>query len=129
MSFLNEKNNSSNLTRHYRKGGLSSSSDALKWISSLRTVSGIRVSYILLSDLLNRSDEGSDNCQLPGDVRYEDLAKVVKEKNVDLISVYGSFADKPVVIGINMNLMEEFITVRKNNKADIDALERELALG
>ena len=128
MSFLNEKGNSSNLTRYYRKGGLSSSTDALKWISNLRTVSGMRVSYILLSDLLNRSDEGSDNCQLPGDVKYEDFEKAVKEKNVDLISAYGSFAGKPVVVGININRMEEYITVRKNNKADIDALERELAL-
>ena len=60
MSFVNEKSNSSNLTRYYRKGNLSTNSEVIRWVSDLRTTKGVIISYFLLSDLLNRSDEGSD---------------------------------------------------------------------
>lgn len=123
-----QKSNSSNLTRYYRKGNLSTNSEVIRWVSNLRTTKGVSISYFLLSDLSNRSDEGSDNTQIPADATYEVIEKMVKDKNVDLISAYGSFDGKPVVIGVNMNRHEAFITVRKNNKANIDSLEKELVL-
>lgn len=123
-----KKNNSSNLTRYYRQDNLSTNSEIIRWVSNIRTTKGVSISYFLLSDLLNHSDEGSDNTQIPGDAKYEVIEKAVKDKNVDLISAYGSFEGKPVVIGVNINRYEAFITVRKNNKANIDSLEKELAL-
>ena len=128
MSFVNEKSNSLNLTKYYKKDNLSTNSEVIRWVSDLRTTKRMSVSYFLLSDLSNRSDEGSDNTQIPGDAKYEVIEKAVKDKNVDLISAYGSFDGKPVVIGVNINRYEAFITVRKNNKANIDSLEKELAL-
>lgn len=128
MSFVNEKSNSLNLTKYYKKDNLSTNSEVIRWVSDLRTTKGMSVSYFLLSDLSNRSDEDSDNTQIPGDAKYEMIEKAVKDKNVDLISAYGSFDGKPVVIGVNINRYEAFITVRKNNKANIDSLEKELAL-
>lgn len=128
MSFVNEKSNSSNLTRHYKRDNLSTNPEVIKWISDLKTIRGVSISYLLLSDLLNRSDEGSDNTQIPGDAKYEVIEKMVKDKNVDLISAYGSFDGKPVVIGANINSYELFITIRKNNKANIAFLEKVLAL-
>ena len=128
MSLIKEKSNFSNLTRYYKKDNLSTISESIRWLSGLRTIKDISISNFLLSDLLNRSDEGSDNAQLSGDATVAEIEKAVKEKSVDMISAYGTFEGKPIVAGININNYEAFITIRKNKKANIDLLEKELGL-
>ena len=128
MNLIKEKSNLSNLTRFYVTDSLSSISDLAKWLSSLKDVSGISVADFTLSDLLNRSDEGSCNSQLAGDASYDDIYSAINGNTVDLISAYCSYNGKVAVIGANLNRHEIFITVRRKDMADIDSIEKELHL-
>lgn len=126
MELVREKRNISNLTRYYRDENPVDANVIIQWISDVRKINDVSISYILLNDLVNRSDEGSDNLQLPGDANIEVIENAINHRNIDVISAYGTFKGMPVVIGANINRCEKFITVRRNNKADIDALEREI---
>lgn len=128
MGLVREKRNSSNLTRYYRDENLAGRGALIRRLCEARALDGVSISYILLSDLLNRSDEGSDSIRLSGDAGPEDIEDEVNKRNIDMISAYGTFRDKPVVIGINLIRTEVFITIRKSSPADIDALEKELSL-
>lgn len=128
MSIINKTENSTNITRYYKKDSLKTIDAVVKWLSELKDISGLGISYIILSDLQNRSDEGSDNCQLSGDAGYNEIKRALNQREIDLISAYGSYDWKPVVIGVDINKFEIYITRRKNDRADINAIEEILEL-
>lgn len=123
MKLVRERRNTSNLTRYYRSEDLSDATTILRLISDVRAIEKLSISYILLSNLMNREDGDIGSLKLPGEVSYENLANEVMDKSIDAVSMYGEYAGKPIVIGANLNRLEVFITIRMNNKADIDALQ------
>lgn len=128
MSLNKEKSNNSNITRYYELKDIKNNLAAIKWISDSRKLPGFFVNYIYLSDLQNRSDEGSGNIQLEPEVSYETIVEGYKNRDVDLIYINGSYNGKPVVIGTDLRTNLLYITLRRKSPADIDSLERELAL-
>ena len=128
MERVRERGNATNLTRYYRIDSLKNAEALIRWLSDVRENEKVDISYILLRNQLGRSDEDSDSLRLAGNVKYEDLVNEVKQRNIDVISMSGTFMDKPIVVGAKFERHEVFITVRLSNKADIDLLERLLAL-
>lgn len=128
MSLNKEKSNNSNITRYYELNDIKNNLSAIRWISDSRKLSGFFVNYIYLCDLQNRFDEGSTNIQLDPDVSYETIIECYKNRDIDLIYINGSYNGKPVVIGTDLRKNLFYITLRKKSPADIDSLERELAL-
>lgn len=128
MEIVKERRNASNLTRYYRVDELTDSDAMISRLCDIRKTENLNISYILLSDLMNRSDEGSDNLRLSGNVDIEEFQNEVRQRNIDVISMNGTYKDKPVVIGAKLLRREIYITIRLSNKADIDAFEKEIKL-
>ena len=83
MSFVKKRSNGSNITRYYNIEQVFSSLSAIEWINSIRNIHGLYVEYIYYGDLMNRSDEGSNNVQLDAQVTVETMKKELKTKDVD----------------------------------------------
>ena len=128
MEIVKERRNASNLTRYYRVDELTDNDAMISLLCDIRKTENLNISYILLSDLMNRSDEGSDNLRLSGNVDIEEFQNEVRQRNIDVISMNGTYKDKPVVIGAKLLRREIYITIRLSNKADIDAFEKEIKL-
>ena len=128
MEIVKERRNASNLTRYYRVDELTDNDAMIRLLCDIRKTENLNISYILLSDLMNRSDEGSDNLRLSGNVDIEEFQNEVRQRNIDVISMNGTYKDKPVVIGAKLLRREIYITIRLSNKVDIDAFEKEIKL-
>lgn len=126
MEMIREKCNASNLTRYYRTDRLSDVDAIIHWLCEIRAIDNLDISYIVLRDMNTRSDERSDTLRLAGDIQNEEILCEVKARNIDVISMRGTYAGKPVVIGAKLRRFEVFVTVRLSNMADIDAIEKEL---
>ena len=114
MSLIEEKSNNSNVSRYYHVENVSNISDAVEWICSVIKSKTVDPMYISLSDLVNRSDEGSGNTQLDAKATYDDIMHELDDKNIDIISVIGRFQEKPVVIGVDLRNTQCFLTARKS---------------
>lgn len=123
MDLISSKDSFSNLTNYYKVSGVTNVENAIRWINSVRYLSGIVVAYILLTDLADRSDEGSESIQLNHEISFEDLKNKIRERNIDLISITGTYFDKPIVLGVDLRGYYVFITIRKSNAVDVNALE------
>ena len=128
MSLIEEKSNNSNVSRYYHVENVSNISDAVEWICSVIKSKTVDPMYISLSDLVNRSDEGSGNTQLDAKATYDDIMHELDDKNIDIISVIGRFQEKPVVIGVDLRNTQCFLTARKSKKFDFEAIENKLNL-
>lgn len=128
MEIVKERRNASNLTRYYRVDDLEDSDAIISRLSYIRKIEGLNISYILLSDLMGRSDEESDSLRLSGSVDIENFQREIKLRNIDVVSMNGTFEDKPIIIGARLSACELFITIRLSNKANIDVLEKEISL-
>ena len=128
MEVVKERRRASNLTRYYRADDLADGDAIIRRLCDIRAIEGLDISYIVLRDLVNRSEEGSDTLRLSGNAQIEELQRELQAREVDMISLDGTFMGKPIVIGAGLRNLELFVTVRLNNKADIDAIEKELSL-
>lgn len=128
MSLIKEKINNANITRYYNTNQIKTVDAAVIWISNIRNIKSISTNYIYLSDLNNRFDENSDSIQLDANVDLIDLKKSVEESSINMIFLNGKYNKYPVVIGVDLCKLMVYITIRKNNPADINALEMELLL-
>ncbi len=128
MEFVKERCNASNLTRYYCADALRDADAIIRWLSDIRAIEGFEISYILLRDLMNSAEEGSDTLRLSGDALIEKIQSEVRDRSIDVISFRGTFRDKPIVIGAKLSRFELFITLRLSNKADIETIEKELSL-
>ena len=128
MSLIKERINNTNITRYYSINQIKTVDAAVIWISNIRNIESISTNYIYLSDLNNRFDENSDSIQLDANVDLIDLKKSVEESSIDIIFLNGKYNKYPVVIGVDLCKLMVYITIRKNNPVDINALEMELLL-
>jgi hypothetical protein len=128
MSLIKEKINNNNITRYYSINQIKTVDAAVMWISNIRNIDSISTNYIYLSDLNNRFDEESKSIQLDANVDLSDLKKSIEESSVDIVLLNGKYNEYPIVIGVDLHERLVYITVRKNNLADINALETELSL-
>ncbi len=128
MSFVKKRSNTSNITRYYNIEPVFSSLSAIEWISSIRNIHGLQVEYIQYGDLMNRSDEGSNNVQLDAQVTIEIMKQELKTKDVDIIALNGTFIGKPLVIGVDLRSSLVYLIVRKRRPADVELIEKVLKL-
>lgn len=70
---IKEKSNKTSITRYYRIQEVYSNLTALKWINFIKNLQCLDVNYIYYTDLLNRSDEGSQNIQFDSDVNIDTM--------------------------------------------------------
>lgn len=128
MSFIKEESNEYNATKYYNLDSIQTGVDALNWLSAVREINGFFTKYISFSDLLNRSDEGSGDIQFESQVSLEELKQGLQNRRVDMISITGRFLEKPVVIGVDMETHEAYLTIRKEQPADTQRIESLLHL-
>lgn len=128
MSFVKKRSNTSNITRYYNIEPVFSSLSAIEWISSIRNIHGLYVEYIYYGDLMNRSDEGSNNVQLDAQVTIEIMKQELKTKDVDIIALNGTFVGKPLVIGVDLRSNLVYLVIRKRIPADVELIEKVLKL-
>lgn len=128
MSFVKKRSNESNITRYYNIEPVFSSLSAIEWINSIRNIHGLQVEYIQYGDLMNRSDEGSNNVQLDAQVTIEIMKQELKTKDVDIIALNGTFIGKPLVIGVDLRSNLVYLIVRKRRPADVELIEKVLKL-
>ena len=128
MAFINEKENNTNITRHYRSDSLKTDKDIVKWFSDARNITGLSTKYIELCDLDRRSDEGSTSCQLEANVCFDELKRAFDNSSIDIIALLGNYYNKPVVVGFDLVKHMAYITIRKKDLADIDDLAIKLKL-
>ena len=128
MSFVKKRSNGSNITRYYNIEQVFSSLSAIEWINSIRNIHGLYVEYIYYGDLMNRSDEGSNNVQLDAQVTVETMKKELKTKDVDIIALNGTFVGKPLVVGVDLRSNLVYLIVRKRRPADVELIEKVLKL-
>lgn len=129
MALIRSIDNFSNLLKYYKVPDVTNEEDAVRWLNNVRYLSGIVVSYISLEDLLNRSDEGSESIEFNNEISFEDLKNAIHERSfISVISITGTYFNKPIVVGVDLRGYDEFITIRKKNAANIKALETALGL-
>lgn len=128
MSLVKERNNGTNITRYYNLEQVFSNLSAVEWINSVRSISGVDVEYIYYSDLMNRSDEGSSNVQLDAQVAVDTMKQELKTRDVDIITLNGTFNGKPLVIGVDLRSNLVYLTIRKRKPADVELIEKMLKL-
>lgn len=126
MELIEEKSNQTNITRIYRVDDVSNLEKAVSWICSVIQNKIISPFYISLSDLVNRSDEGSGNAQLGPESTYTDIMNELRHKDVDLISVNALYQDKPIVLGVDLSSFQVFLTARKKRLVDFRSMEEQL---
>lgn len=128
MSLVKERKNGTNITRYYKLEQVFSNLSAVEWISSVRSISGVDVEYVYYSDLMNRSDEGSSNVQLDAQVAVDTMKQELKMRDVDIITLNGTFNGKPLVIGVDLRNNLVYLTIRKRMPADVELIEKMLKL-
>lgn len=128
MSFVKERKNGTNITRYYELEQVFSNLSAVEWINSVRSISGIDVEYVYYSDLMNCSDEGSSNVQLNAQVAVDTMKQELEMRDVDIITLNGTFAGKPLVIGVDLRNNLVYLTIRKRMPADVELIEKMLKL-
>ena len=128
MSLVKERKNGTNITRYYKLEQVFSNLSAGEWISSVRSISGVDVEYVYYSDLMNRSDEGSSNVQLDAQVAVDTMKQELKMRDVDIITLNGTFNGKPLVIGVDLRNNLVYLTIRKRMPADVELIEKMLKL-
>lgn len=128
MSFVKERKNGTNITRYYELEQVFSNLSAVEWISSVRNISGIDVEYVYYSDLMNCSDEGSSNVQLDAQVTVDTMKQALEMRDVDIITLNGTFTGKPLVIGVDLRNNLVYLTIRKRMPADVELIEKILKL-
>lgn len=129
MALIRSKDSFSNLTNYYKVSGVTNEEDAVRWLNNVRYLPRIVVSYLSLEDLLNRSDEGSESIEFNNEISFEDLKNAIHKRScISIISITGTYFNKPIVVGIDLRGYDEFITIRKKDAADIKALEAALGL-
>ena len=128
MSFVKKRSNGSNITRYYNIEQVFSSLSAIEWINSIRNIHGLYVEYIYYGDLMNRSDEGSNNVQLDAQVTVEIMKQELKTKDVDIIALNGTFIGKPLVIGVDLRSSLVYLIIRERRPADVELIEKVLKL-
>ena len=128
MSLVKERKNGTNITRYYKLEQVFSNLSAVEWISSVRSISGVDVEYVYYSDLMNRSDEGSSNVQLYAQVAVDTMKQELKMRDVDIITLKGTFNGKPLVIGVDLRNNLVYLTIRKRMPADVELIEKMLKL-
>ena len=128
MSLVKERKYGTNITRYYKLEQVFSNLSAVEWISSVRSISGVDVEYVYYSDLMNRSDEGSSNVQLDAQVAVDTMKQELKMRDVDIITLNGTFNGKPLVIGVDLRNNLVYLTIRKRMPADVELIEKMLKL-
>lgn len=128
MGLVKERKNGTNITRYYKLEQVFSNLSAVEWISSVRSISGVDVEYVYYSDLMNRSDEGSSNVQLDAQVAVDTMKQELKMRDVDIITLNGTFNGKPLVIGVDLRNNLVYLTIRKRMPADVELIEKMLKL-
>lgn len=129
MSLLKERSDKINLTRWYSISQVKTVDDAVTWLSDVRKIPDVSTNYFYFVDLINSFDEGtSESVQLEANVSLNDMEKCARENSIDVISLIGEYDGHPVVVGVDLYKKQAYITIRKKDPADIDALERELNL-
>lgn len=78
MALIWSKDNFSRLTNCYKVSGVTNEENAIRWINSVRYLSGIVVSYFSLTDPVHRSDEGSESIRLNPEISFEDLKNNIR---------------------------------------------------
>lgn len=125
---IKEKSNKTNITRYYRIQEVDSNLTALKWINSIKNLQCLDVNYIYYSDLMNRSDEGSQNIQFDSDVNIDTMKQELQKRDIDLIILNCRFYNKPFVIGVDLRSSLIYLTIRKSNQVNIDLIEQKLKI-
>lgn len=128
MSFVKERKNGTNITRYYELEQVFSNLSAVEWISSVRSINGIDVEHVYYSDLMNCSDEGSSNVQLDAQVAVDTMKQALEMRDVDIITLNGTFTGKPLVIGVDLRNNLVYLTIRKRMPADVELIEKILKL-
>ena len=128
MGLVKERKNGTNITRYYKLEQVFSNLSAVEWISSVRSISGVDIEYVYYSDLMNRSDEGSSNVQLDAQVAVDTMKQELKMRDVDIITLNGTFNGKPLVIGVDLRNNLVYLTIRKRMPADVELIEKMLKL-
>ena len=77
---------------------------------------------------MNRSDEGSSNVQLDAQVAVDTMKQELKMRDVDIITLNGTFNGKPLVIGVDLRNNLVYLTIRKRMPADVELIEKMLKL-
>ena len=125
---IKEKSNKTSITRYYRIQEVDSNLTALKWINSIKNLQCLDVNYIYYTDLLNRSDEGSQNIQFDSDVNIDTMKQELQKRDIDLIILNGRFYNKPFVIGVDLRSSLIYLTIRKSNQVNIELIEQKLKI-
>ena len=128
MARIQRKENVSHITQYYNISGIFNLKKAVEWICSILNKKEIVSDVISLNDLINRSDEGSGDVQLENNTTIDDIMGELSDKNIDLITINGSFHNKPIVLGVDLRNFHVFVTARKNNMVDLSSLEQYLKL-
>lgn len=77
---------------------------------------------------MNCSDEGSSNVQLDAQVAVDTMKQELEMRDVDIITLNGTFTGKPLVIGVDLRNNLVYLTIRKRMPADVELIEKILKL-
>ncbi len=128
MSKINEVKDKYVILRTYTLTEVNDIDSAVEWIEKVKKLPKLITKYISLEDTTHRSDEGNTSKQLSFSADKSEIYKEIKSGQIDDISLNAKYAEKPVVIGVDLNDKTVFITARNKNKADIEEMEKLLGL-
>ncbi len=128
MALRDVSNTNSNVIRYYGIDDISNPIEAVAWICEARSAKGLALHYISLTDLVNRSDEGSGSVQLEPQTKQAEIKKIISEKSIDIISLNAEYDGKPIVIGVDLRSLLIFLSARKKNLVNIKSVEEALNL-
>ena len=128
MTLIREKISDYNITRYYSLVHVNFLINAVTWLSEVRNIDVIMTKHIDYSDEMNRSDEGSNSIQFSGTTGLDILKQEILNRSIDRISLTGKYKEKPIVIGIGLHDYMVGITIRQNDPADLESLEKLLKL-
>ncbi len=122
MARVSKIENNSNIVLSYSLDKYTEG-DIFDWLITVSQNDAIHVRSIECSDPLNRSDEGNNSFTLGKIVSKEKIIDLCHTNGIDIISVVGTYEQKPVVIGVDLRSKNPFVTVRKSDLADYEKLE------
>ncbi len=105
-----------------------SRNELVQWIYNIAQMKILGIKTISLNDYSERDVEGNTSKEYLSDVSLEEIQKYLIISYIETITVQFEYKDKPVLVGVNLQNNQIFITLRKRKLADISELEKILGL-
>ena len=128
---IKETDNRHSIFRKYQLDCIYDENDAVTWLFHAKEIDGMIVDSYKLTDLINRSDEGSCTKDFKSDATAETISDYLLKNRIDTMEFFGQYCSKKVIVGIDFagndfrDTTAFIITIRRD-PADIEQLEQEL---